>query len=423
MDSLLAALRQEGVFDSSGGFCLDPERAREKLRVFQEALPAYAALRMISGLHQLRAEAIEVTVHSRRLVIQAWFAQAPLDPELLRQAFLGQAGLGEAGLASLAAGLNACLLDSPVELSFSLRTPGSQLSWDVIEDSMTPRPCPLEGWSLRIVHGFPSTFLGFSRRRVLLHRELQSRCRFGPCRFMLDGRAVDYDWEHYLGSEGDPSTIAPGVEVLEPGDGMWFTVGDLSPYQPQDGALVWSRSEPIPLERYRSRFFPAQIYLGVDPAQSAPQMACRTVLSCFELRAEMRPCKVHLVRHGVLCETYADRQGLPESYLLMDVSELPADLSGLQTVRDQAFEARWQEARQLMRKAVAALQQHARTSSTNFLRSAVPAYLARSHGFTDRMTRSLAARALGWAADSSLAQKNLAHTEQQLGEWLAKESE
>ncbi|MGE0487887.1 MAG: hypothetical protein AB7S38_01600 [Vulcanimicrobiota bacterium] len=413
------------MLDSSGSFRLDPQRAREKLRVFQEALPAYAALRIIQGLHQLQARAVAVEVHSKRLVIEASFDQAPFDLELLRGAFLGQAGLGEAALASLAAGLNASLLDQPIELTCSLSGPRGELAWNLLEDSIEVRPRSQGGWLLRVVHAFPSSFLGFSRRRVLLHRELQTRCRFAPCDFKLDGRELDHDWEQFLGSEDEATTIGAMLEYLVPGQGFWFTVGDLSPYRLEGEALIWSRTEPIPLAQYRGRFFPAQLYLGVDPERSGRPMGCRTVLSCFELHRETRarPCKVHLMRHGVLGETYADRQGLPESYLLLDVSDLAADLSGLQTVRDEAFETRWNEARQDMRRAVETMLVHLRGTTPLYLSSAVAAYLARSPGFTSRLTRQLAARALGWAANSNLAQKNLALVEQQLEAWLTKESE
>ena len=111
IDALLADLQSEGTVDSQGGFTLDRDKAREKMRQFQLADPREYLLQLIRTAHCQGATRIDIEVDADDMHLRfdgAVFTQR--DFEELYDALFGRADdPAVAGRRHLALGLNAAL--------------------------------------------------------------------------------------------------------------------------------------------------------------------------------------------------------------------------------------------------------------------------------------------------------------------------
>lgn len=394
--------------DSQGGFSLNPEIAREKLRVFQESLPSYALLRIVQGLHQLQATEIRVTIWRKQLEIAA-----QCDGVLLaevRSAFLGEAGLSASGAGSIAAGVNAATLTKGGQVRLSV---GSQV-WELEQDVISEQGSKV---SFRFSQTLVGSFLGTVSLRARLQKQIEDRCRYSPCPFILDGRLLTPDWPMYTNSEDETTTIAPQLEWLESGSGFSFTVGDLEPYEYRDGLHVWAQVKPEPLRRYRSGFMPTVIYGGLEAGFDSEVIGCRTVISKFE-GDWTRPCQVTTLCHSVVGEWFEVADWLPNSRVLMDVSELDMDLSGLKVARNAKYDLRAEEVRQLNHRAARALLKHSAEAARPHLKAAVPAYLARKSTWSGRFWRKTTSGLFSVLGSTVFAERRIREMQSKVQRWL-----
>ncbi len=409
LEDLLSQLSQEGALDSQGRFHLDPTLAREKLQLFQEGLPAYALLRLIQGLQAAHCSHISVFIRASEVEVRA---EVDLKLEEIQAAFRGEAGLSQAPAGQVAAGLNAAHCDRCDHLS--LTTNGQR--WDLLGDHTDPVTAP--GFSF--LQSLTSGLFGIQHkvRRSRVHTELTTRCRFSPCPFELDGRTLVPDWMPYEDHEGDiVGLCSPGVEWLESGPAFRFVVGDLSPYRFQDGLSLWERAEAVTLTRYRTNYFPTQIYGGLPEDFDDETVLCRTVVACFEPKIGP-PSLVHLVRHGVVCETYREPSWLRGAQVLMDVSDLSSDLSGLKAIRDDAFQARRLEVQAVMVQAAQAVVKHGEDVAIPYLSVALPIFIARGSTLTSHFFRQLGKRFFGWVMSTERARELVRAQTEALNQWL-----
>lgn len=409
VNDLLKALSEEGAGKDEGQFSIDPEKGRDKLRSFQQAIPSYALLRMIQGLNQAKATRIELSLSRRETVLRAFGVVADLAE--VQAAFRGEASLGRSWAGSLAAGLNAACLDTNAEIEVSL----GQSWWDP-RSGATQIQEPA-GFRFRS-HATRGEGLRGVWKRATIQREVSTRCQFSPCSFLLDGRTLAPDWEAYRDDEGTPVLISPQIEYLEEGDGFHFVLGDLSPYRREDDVLIWDREEARSLESYRLQFFPTLLYAGIGPDDSRVK-ACRTVISRFD-GWKPKPPLIHLIRHGVIGETLIEPECLPNSMLLIDVSELPHDLSGLRPIRGEAFDQRMVEVQQLSVRTAQLALAHTDPAIRKHITGAIPAHLARNESLLGRGVRSIASWFLRRFSSGERADTYVAKVNHSLVEWLEK---
>lgn len=128
-DDLIAALCAGGRVDSHGGFTLDREKAREKLRTFQVAEP-HRYVQNLVALAVLRgAPAIAITCDSDDL--WARFAGEPLTAQdfedLYSSAVAAAAGPAERARQQLAVGINAALALDPRHVHVTSGPPGERV--------------------------------------------------------------------------------------------------------------------------------------------------------------------------------------------------------------------------------------------------------------------------------------------------------
>lgn len=407
VDDLLSALRADGAGEGVGEFSLDPEKAREKLRSFQEALPSFALLRMVQGLHQAGTSRIELKLGRQEVELRAFGLERSLEE--VQAAFAGGAGLATGWAGSVAAGLNAACLDEGAEMEVSL----GRLRWE---------PRGGQSWEQE-ASGFLFSCRNSGSKglkgvwtRATIQREIVARCRFSPCPFELDGRVLEADWEAYKDDEGTPVLIAPQIEVLEEGEGFRFGLGDLSPYRREGETLIWDLAKPRPLEKYRSGFFPTLIYSGLGP-QDVEFKNCRTVIARFD-GTRNSPALFHLIRHGVVGEIFPDPEGLPNSMIAIDMSEVPHDLSGLRAIRAEAFERRMNEVQELSAQAARLAIEHTYPALLDHLKSAIPSHLTRTNSWFGRSMRTMTSKFFGWLGGMRPPEAYVEQLNQGLIDWL-----
>jgi len=407
----LSGFYKDGNVDSQGQFRVDIEVAREKLRSFQEALPAFSVLRVIQGLVASGAGEIAVRLSTDQVEVRS---DSLLPLSEVREAYFQDAGLSQSPAGMVAAGLNAAQCDPRVPVWMSAH----QQSWDPRADESSD--CSEPGFRFVQGLGKRSGWRYLIGNRGKFYTELLKRCRFLPCRFILDGREIEPDLEPRVGSDGDgTATVASGLDWLEPGTGFKFVVGDLSPYRWEDGVFVWDRRLPKPLERNRFCYFPSLLYAGLPVDFDQSTARCRTVLSLFEVNRPLQGT-VSFLRHGVICESIEDPRLLPSSVVLVDVTPLETDLSGLKIIRNQAYEERFGEVLNMMVRGVELIQHHHPSLMKAYLESAVPSYMFRTDNLLLSTLRTGAGKFLGWAASRKTTKNSLQEIDRQLQEWKEK---
>jgi hypothetical protein len=385
LEDLLDELATQGAFDSASSFTLNPELAREKLRVFQESLSAYALLRVIQGLHLAKASEIRLTISKKRLQLEADGLQSLPTWQQLREARIG-ANVDSLTASCIGAGLNACELEPCLELSVGWQG----RCWNILTDSVSSDMKQKSGRFV-LTQAVDSSRLKVkpAERRSRLHSELSERCRFSPCPFKLDSRQLESYWVR-RSDDSDHGFEGGIMEWLEHGDGFCYTVDDLQPYEYLDGVFRWARREPAAIVEHRRGFIPAMMYCGIEPGDShKKEHECRLLV---RYTGGSEDCQVHIVRHGVVSEVYTEPRLLKGSKVLVDMSDLKTDLSGLKVVRDSDFGKRFEVIFSAQRSMAELICEHLPTTIPKFIESAIPAFFNNRKGWIGGIIRKLASK-------------------------------
>lgn len=192
IDDLMADLRSEGTVHSEGGFTLDRDKAREKMRQFQLADPREYLLQLVRAAHCQGATRIDIELDADDMQVRfdgATFTER--DFEELYDALFGRADdPAIAGRRHLALGLNAALGLDPRRIT--VRSGAAQLAVVPEEDDdFGPLDPPVEGtW----IHArdrlrFSNVFRFFQGLSGSLPEAklVADRCGFSATRIILNG--------------------------------------------------------------------------------------------------------------------------------------------------------------------------------------------------------------------------------------------
>jgi hypothetical protein len=397
LTQFLKECSESGVFESSGAFQVDTQAGREKLRVFQNQIHIYALLMLIQGLVSLKASSLEVRILPNEIEVKA---DVKVSAGEVQEAYAARAGLCHSPLGMVAAGINAALSDPGT--SVYIETDGE--SWEVREGATHRRD--YSGFLFRQV--FRTKGLSLSRifTRTSIFHDLQKRCRFVPCSFLLDGSVPEPD--HGIDFPGTPR-----LEWFKQGEGFRFVVDDLTPHRWEDGAYIWNRIQPERLSWRRSFRTPSMMVVGLEQGFREKVASCDTVFSVFDVDFKQSG-QVKLLRHGVVCEARKHSSLLPNSVTLVDVTDFDSDLSGLRIVLDERFQKLLRELLHPMSQAAELIIAQYPSLCTPYAKSAFPAYSHHGPGIVDSFLRKNVRPLTGWTKSKSGVMEEI----QILRDWL-----
>ncbi|WAS98748.1 hypothetical protein [Nannocystis punicea] len=199
-DELIAALCAEGRVDSRGGFSLDRDKAREKLRTFQVAEPHRYVLHLVALAVLRGATRIAFEIDTDDL--WARFDGAPLTEhdfeDLYSSSFAAAGSEVERARQQLAVGLNAALALNPRHVRVTSGPPGGRVRLEArhgAEDRITRVPEDRDMGTVvhvkqRFRPGLAVRFLRHVRGDMLEEIALRERVAFAHVPVTIDGAPI-----------------------------------------------------------------------------------------------------------------------------------------------------------------------------------------------------------------------------------------
>lgn len=298
IDTLLADLESEGTVDSQGGFTLDREKAREKMRQFQLADPREYLLQLIRAAHLLGATRIHVEVDADDMHMT--FDGRPFkeaDFEELYDALFGRADdPAVAARRHLALGLNAALGLDPRRIVVDSGAARLQVAPGE-DDDWGPLDPPIDGTRIHardrfrfanIVRFFQGMGNTLPERNIVYRR-----CGFSPVRISINDQTVP--------PRRDILAAANAAFAERHLDGAWAYGGPTRPGEPGKVEIVAGGisicSLPVDgLDGFRGAASSPRLRTDVSQAAVIRDAALDTVLSL--VRTVRRDALTALVEAG-----------------------------------------------------------------------------------------------------------------------------
>lgn len=360
MDHFLRDQIQGEIVETQAEFSISPEVSRAKLKTFTDEMPYYGLLRYIQGLHRLGVSELDLHFEARRIRVLATLEkQIPLLPEIQRIFHQGRL-FEDSSLTNVASGLAGLTLLSPKKMVLVQ----SVSNWDVLSNQMNCQSDSGPELELTVETQRASVY-----KRKEFQREISKRCRFARCDFKVNGNLLRPSIQYRDYSNRELSQYEYHTEWVEPGRGFRYHLISFRRYRVEDDLLVATYMNNRSIDDNDPDPAPdGPIIYGGIPAQSFqdqdPWVECRRVIAIttedkrrVSIHADKPtrapdPGQLLILRHGVVCESITCSDFIEESLVILDGSSLKSDLSGLKSIRDEAFENEVSESTAQMQRVV-----------------------------------------------------------------------
>lgn len=345
MDRFFEQQRADGALDSSGGFTISPDLARQKLQDFQLASPEFYLLKVVQAAVAGGASSLQVKVGRASMEVRFDPSDRDLkDPHRLAAAMLEVYSLPNSALRHLAVGVNAACSAGLEELCWE--TPQGQLV--VNRDELRCENKEFSHYCLR-----------FSKKWSVLDwlkgtlfavevKLLTQRCQYAPLEVVVDKRPMerpDLDrYGHYAEDDLGLSDRHYLLERQKPGGSqVWFRQPPVGVYDFTGDHSLWMESRygtPVPLLLQGAT---VEETVSVEIAVALQMLWCE-------------PGTLLLVKDGVTLDPIVtDELGHPGVVVVTGADDLPLDLSEFGVVQGEAYLDKLAQARRFVRDTVQGL--------------------------------------------------------------------
>ena len=347
LEDLLNDLADDGVKESSGSFTLDPKKAEEKLRNFSFASPHDYLLKIIQCAVANGADSVEVRTGTGEVTVDFDGAGVAEDEVASLVGYLLSQELAhdQRRFRHLAAGLRGAAACNPEAVIFDFTT-GTQRArriwdkagWRQVTSPLGKAEAPHKflldrtfGQSVTAARQEFASAMGAGQTPE--ESLLSKRCRYAPCRIILDGEAV------LTAQFGQPRY--PGYEIEKdpnPGEARppryirsgFFLKDD---FMSADHHLI---EKLVPATDLTPGCLPLPNSHATIRLEHPAAGYCHAWLA---VAAALEAPRIVYVEDGVVVqqEDAAADIGVPGFIAVVSVSGLQKDLTGFQLVRDERF--------------------------------------------------------------------------------------
>lgn len=299
----IAQWQGEGRFDSSGAFTLDPRRERQKLGRYALAGPHDYLLKLVQAANLMKADEVQFYLDKSEILV-TYFGGLDVGAGSLCAILNGERPLPSRGpLRALGLALQDVLLRSAMALVWT--GPDATVNCLPGQEARLSAAGGQTDWTYRLL--LLRTRQAANQTLAREREELRGRCAFSSSRVLVNRQVLRPTY---------PCETGPADRFLTKG----FVLGEI-----------------------RSRALAARLPRGLSfvTLEGADEPASWVVLPYQRGRDR----QAWLLRDGVL----ESRPHLIGVHAVVDVSDLPADLSGLQTVADDHLRQRLEELGQRQR--------------------------------------------------------------------------